>query len=76
MDAMIYLESGNCMWDSCAGDCIIQAMGGIFTDMFGQPLNYDHTVKDYHNLGGNLCTFSADLHKGIVESYAKIIGNR
>lgn len=35
VDAMIYLRSGNCKWDSCAGDAIIQAMGGNFTDVFG-----------------------------------------
>lgn len=31
-DGMIYLKSANCKWDSCAGDAIIKAMGGFYSD--------------------------------------------
>ena len=41
LDAMIYLNQGTCMWDTCAGDAIVQAMGGIFTDQNGKPIDYN-----------------------------------
>ena len=46
------------MWDTCAGDAIIQSMGGIFTDNYGKPIEYKPDGPDHYNKTGNVCTFS------------------
>ena len=46
-DALVYVKTGNCRWDSCAGEAIVRAMGGIFTNQFGQHIDYDPTAKSY-----------------------------
>ena len=61
------------MWDTCAGDAIIQAMGGIFTDQNGKPIDYNPQEKGHVNKTGNICTFSQQLHKKVIEAYDKIL---
>lgn len=36
-----------CLWDVAAGQAIVQAAGGILTDLTGHPLCYHRTVGDY-----------------------------
>ena len=58
MDVGIYLEQGNCKWDTCAGDAVTKAMGGYFTDTNGVDIDYDPDAKDHVNRSGNICTFN------------------
>lgn len=69
---MVYINTGNCRWDSCAGEAIVKAMGGVFTNQLGKDINYDANAQDYRNSEGNVCAFSHDLHKGIVDTYAQM----
>ena len=38
VDIYLQTRSGIRFWDLCAGDCLLRAMGGVITDMFGEPL--------------------------------------
>jgi len=55
---MVYINTGNCRWDSCAGEAIIKAMGGIFTNQHGQQIDYEPNAEKYLNTEGNICTFN------------------
>lgn len=72
VDAMVYIKTGNCRWDSCAGEAIVKAMGGVFTNQHGQQIDYESKAESYKNNEGNICTFDHELHKRIVEIYARI----
>lgn len=39
-DALVYIGEGNCRWDSCAGEAIVKALGGVYTDQKGQQIIY------------------------------------
>lgn len=41
VDAYVYPSQGTKRWDTCAGDALIQAAGGMVTDLHGHPLIYD-----------------------------------
>lgn len=41
VDAYVYPSIGTKRWDTCAGDALIQAAGGMVTDVHGQPLIYE-----------------------------------
>jgi 3'-phosphoadenosine 5'-phosphosulfate (PAPS) 3'-phosphatase len=71
-DACIYINQGNCRWDSCAGDAILHAMGGVFTNQLGKHIRYDPDAATFTNDEGNVCCFDKDLHRQIVETYARI----
>ena len=66
MDALLYLKTGNCRWDSCAGDAIVKAMGGHFTNTLGENIDYEANATNYHNTEGNVCVFDEELFKGII----------
>ena len=71
-DALVYLNYGNCRWDSCAGEAIVKAMGGIFTNQLGEDIDYDPSKADYQNKEGNIGTFDSEMHKQIIEAYNKL----
>ena len=33
-------KNAGCLWDTCAPEAILRALGGVFTDAQGQPLDY------------------------------------
>lgn len=69
---MLYLQAANCKWDSCAGEAIILAMGGSFTDQLGGVIVYDWAAASYVNDKGNVCALDAELHKILIEDIAEL----
>lgn len=41
MDILLYYGANICKWDSCAGEAIILALGGYFTDKYNNPISYN-----------------------------------
>lgn len=39
-DAYLFASPGTKKWDTCAGEAIIHALGGKFTDVFGKSIDY------------------------------------
>lgn len=65
-NALVYMGAGNCRWDSCAGEAIVKAMGGVYSDQNGQQIQYIQG-GEYLNRSGNICTLDPQLHQSIVE---------
>lgn len=63
-DFYIHPSRGTRLWDSCAPQVILEAAGGVLTDLFGHPLNYQGT--DFENRFGLLAASRA-LHPYLVE---------
>jgi len=49
MDILLYLKAANHKWDSCAGEAIILALGGYFTDSKKHAIIYDANNADTVN---------------------------
>lgn len=54
---MAYVGSATSKWDSCAGDAIVTAMGGLFTTPSGQSINYD-PEQNSSNPDGIFCSLN------------------
>jgi 3'(2'), 5'-bisphosphate nucleotidase len=39
-DAYLHVDGGGKLWDACGPDVIVRAAGGVFTDAFGNPVDY------------------------------------
>ena len=50
-DAYVFPSPGTKKWDSCAGDAILRAMGGIMTDVNGNLLEYGSWDDRINKLG-------------------------
>ncbi len=48
-DGLLYLRAANHKWDSCAGEAILVAMGGSFSDAEGKHIPYDPEEKSTVN---------------------------
>lgn len=71
-DVLIYLKAANHKWDSCAGEAIILALGGFFSDSNGAAIEYDPYAKSTVNEKGNICAIDADLFHSIINYTSKI----
>lgn len=58
------------LWDSCAPQAILEAAGGTFTDMYGDPLDY--RSEDVRNLKGMLVS-NGKAHETIVSMIAETL---
>ena len=54
-DAYVYPQGGTKRWDTCAIDACVKALGGKFTDQFGDEIVYDPDAN-YENAKGLLAT--------------------
>ncbi len=61
-DGLLYLRAANHKWDSCAGEAILLALGGSFTDSRGNPIEYDPNNGNTVNELGNICFSDKALH--------------
>ena len=52
-------------WDSCAPQAILEAAGGVMTDIFGKPLGY---LKDDVFQKSGFLAASPEVHKYILEN--------
>lgn len=70
--ADIYLapEFAGSRWDSCAPEAIIRALGGIFTDVGGQPLDY--RAAGVENDRGAVAA-SPGLHREVIVRLSELL---
>jgi 3'(2'), 5'-bisphosphate nucleotidase len=69
-DVYIHLSPRTKQWDTCAPQLILTEAGGILTDLFGQPLNYN--VPDVQNRNG-LVASNAIVHHQIIDTLAPLL---
>jgi 3'(2'), 5'-bisphosphate nucleotidase len=70
----LYLNpEGHCrLWDTCAPEAILVEAGGRMTDIFGQPLAYDHT-SEVRVLRGIIASNGA-CHQAVVDQLRPLFG--
>ena len=66
IDTYIFPSKRSFKWDTCAGDGIIAAVGGVLTDIHGKDIDYSFVADRYENETGFLVTLNRDLHRNIV----------
>ena len=69
-DVYIHLSPRTKQWDTCAPQLILTEAGGLLTDLFGQPLNYN--VPDVQNRNG-LVASNGVAHAEIIETLAPLL---
>ena len=66
VDAYVFPSNGTKKWDTCAGEAILNAAGGMLTDIHGNQIDYTHVPGKFKNETGLLVTMDRDLHLDIV----------
>jgi 3'(2'), 5'-bisphosphate nucleotidase len=51
-DGYIFASAGCKRWDTCAGEAILEAIGGKLTDVFGNQVTYEFEADTYLNKYG------------------------
>jgi 3'(2'), 5'-bisphosphate nucleotidase len=69
-DVYIHLSPRTKQWDTCAPQLILTEAGGILTDLFGRPLNYN--VPDVQNRNG-LVASNGVAHAQIIRTLAPLL---
>ena len=69
-DLYVHLSPRTKQWDTCAPEIILTEAGGRLTDLFGQPLRYNH--PDVQNRNGIVATNGA-AHERIIELLAPLL---
>lgn len=67
----LYLAPGfaGCLWDTCAPEALVRAVGGFFTDVHGLPINY-RAVGVENNRGA--VAGAADLHTEVIDRLSEL----
>jgi 3'(2'), 5'-bisphosphate nucleotidase len=66
-DASAHLQGpGASRWDTCAGEALLMALGGVVTSLDGLPYQY---IQDscYDNAGGFVAARTPELHSRLVQ---------
>ena len=66
VDAYVFPSLGTKKWDSCAGDALVRAVGGLMTDVRGELLRYD-SWEEYRNRMGLVVSMHRNTHQMIIE---------
>ena len=64
---MAFIDSYTHKWDSCAGDAIIQSMGGHFGNTKGQKIIYNPDDKNTLNKEGLICSLDGNIFRKSLE---------
>lgn len=48
-DAMVYFGNRCSKWDTCAGEALVEALGGRTSDIVGRRVEYDPSMDHYYN---------------------------
>uniref|UniRef100_A0A1A9W5P8 3'(2'),5'-bisphosphate nucleotidase 1 n=1 Tax=Glossina brevipalpis TaxID=37001 RepID=A0A1A9W5P8_9MUSC len=64
--AYVFASAGTKKWDTCAPEAVLEAEGGILTDLKGQHYSYSKDV-DHVNVNGILASMSHMCHDNIVK---------
>lgn len=66
-DAYVFPSRGTKKWDTCAGDGIVRAAGGLFTDIHGKDILYHYIPEKHLNECGLVVTMDSKRHKEIID---------
>lgn len=67
VDTYIFPSRGSFKWDTCAGDALLAAVGGVLTDIHGKDINYRYYGDSNHEIEtGFVVTLDRELHQTIV----------
>ncbi|HEY0080467.1 MAG TPA: 3'(2'),5'-bisphosphate nucleotidase CysQ [Pyrinomonadaceae bacterium] len=69
-DLYIHLSSHTKEWDTCAPEAILRAAGGMMTDLWGDPLQYNSPDVLNHN---GLVATNGLAHASIIDRLAPIL---
>ena len=69
-DLYVHLSPRTKQWDTCAPEVILREAGGVITDLFGQPLRYNHA--DVQNRNGVVASNGVS-HNLIVDSLRPLL---
>lgn len=69
-DLYVHLSPRTKQWDTCAPEIILHEAGGQLTDLFGQPLRYNH--PDVQNRDGLVATNGA-AHDRVIQLLAPLL---
>lgn len=58
----LMLRKASKKWDTCAGEALLRATGGVVTDTVGRRYNYAYNVNALPNLSGMTASLDAALH--------------
>jgi 3'-phosphoadenosine 5'-phosphosulfate (PAPS) 3'-phosphatase len=67
VDLIINLNNKSSRWDICAGDALIQALGGSTTTLEGGEICYDESNNSQINKKGLICSFDKKFHHLILQ---------
>lgn len=59
--AYVFASKGSKRWDTCAPEAVLQAAGGLLTDISGNFYSYDKNTN-YQNTNGVLATAKKEDH--------------
>ena len=65
-DAYVHPSVGTKKWDTCAGEAIVQAAGGIITDILGRPLPYETDPSKHKNKNGLIVAMHRPTHEELL----------
>lgn len=68
-DYFIYVGQGTKKWDSCAGEALIKAIGGVCSGIYGKIYQYpnDSNEKQLLNDEGILCASDPELYYELLQ---------
>lgn len=67
----VLTRHGSKKWDSCAGEALLSAVGGLVTDAIGRPYRYSADTDTHQNLCGLLAARDPAEHGRAVAILAK-----
>lgn len=71
----VFASAGCKKWDTCAPEAILEADGGVLTDISGKHYNYGANVE-YGNKAGVLATARATNHQDLLEKVPEHVKNK
>jgi len=74
----LLLRKASKKWDTCAGEALLRATGGVVTDTVGRRYNYSYNLDALPNLSGMAASLDVDMHgelTGIIRDVIKPLGN-
>ncbi len=69
--ADLYMEPGpyTKSWDACAPEAILRGAGGCFTDVHGNPIQYDgREIRNVHGIVGS----TKDCHQQVIDALTSL----
>ena len=58
----LMLRKASKKWDTCAGEALLRAMGGVVTDTVGRRYDYAYNLNALPNLSGMTASLDVDMH--------------